>query len=299
MSESNVVEAAGLEKRYGTVPALDGLSLRVPAGSIFGLLGRNGAGKTTSIKVLMGMVRPTAGNVSVFGLAPHEPAAGIEIRRRVGFVDESRDLYERLTAEQIIGVIARFYPRWRNDLAARYLRQFAIPSNRVIKQLSRGTRTKLSVLLALCRCPDLVILDEATSGLDPDAAEEVLQALVSYAGQDGGTVLFSSHQLTEVEQVADHIAIIDEGRTKVAGSLDELRESYRSIEFVFDNEAPKPDLSSPGVVRIKSAGRAMVVLASSNAEQIIDEVRGMRPVSIDLRPVSIKELFLESIVKGN
>jgi ABC-2 type transport system ATP-binding protein len=298
MAESNVIEAAGLEKRYGAVAALDGLQLKVPAGSIFGLLGRNGAGKTTTVKVLMGMVRPTAGTVSIFGLSPNERATGIEIRRRVGFVDDTRDLYERLTAQQMIGVVAGFYPRWRHDLATRYLRQFAIPPTQAIKQLSRGTRTKLAVLLALCRSPDLVILDEATSGLDPDAAEEVLQALVSYAGQDGGTVLFSSHQLAEVEQVADHIAIIDEGRTKVAGSLDELRESYRSIEFVFDSEAPKADLSSPGVVRIRRSGRAMVVLASTNAEQIIDEVRGMRPVSIEQRPVSIKELFLESIVRG-
>jgi ABC-2 type transport system ATP-binding protein len=299
MSEVHVIETAGLKKYYGCVAALDGLDLTVPSGSIFGLLGRNGAGKSTTIKTLMGMVRPSEGRACVFGLAPDQGASGIEIRRRVGFVDDSRDLYHGFTVEQMIAFTAGFYPRWHTDLATQYLRQFDIPATRKVGQLSRGTRTKLAVLLALCKGAELLILDEATSGLDPDAAEQVLQALVRYAGQEGATVLFSSHELNEVEQIADHIAIIDEGRTKVSGALDDLRESYRSIECVFDGDAPTPSLASPGVIRCKRAGRALVVLASANADRIVQEVRALEPVSVHLRPLSIKELFLESIARGN
>ena len=144
MAQSNIIETVGLEKRYKNVVALDGLSLAVPAGSIYGLLGQNGAGKTTAIKILMGMVRPTAGGATIFGLPADQSAASVVIRQRTGFVDDDRDLYDLMTVAQLMAFTASFFPSWRADLAERYVRSFDLPESRVVKALSRGARTKLA-----------------------------------------------------------------------------------------------------------------------------------------------------------
>jgi ABC-2 type transport system ATP-binding protein len=293
MGESMIIEMAGLKKQYGDVAALDGLDISVPSGSIYGLLGRNGAGKTTAIKILMGMIRATSGNASVFGMPADQSASSVAIRARTGFVSDERDLYDSFTVAGLIAFTASFYPRWRADLADRYLRSFDLPESRTVKALSHGARTKLALLLAFCRSADLLILDEATSGLDPVAAEEVLQALVRHVANEGATVFFSSHQIAEVEQIADHIAIIDRGRTVLRGALDDVRGAYRRIELIFDGDAPAAQFRSPGVARVERKGRMLTVLASSGAEAIIEEARALSPASVETRPVALKEIFLD------
>jgi ABC-2 type transport system ATP-binding protein len=293
VAQSNIIEMAGLEKHYQKVVALDGLSLAVPAGSIFGLLGQNGAGKTTAIKILMGLVHPNAGGAAIFGLPAGQSAASVAIRQRTGFVDDDRDLYDSMTVAQLMAFTASFFPNWRADLASRYVRSFDLQESRAVKVLSRGARTKLALLLAFCRGAELLILDEATSGLDPLAAEEVLQVLVGHVANEGATVFFSSHNIAEVEQIADHVAIIDRGRDVLAGPLDDLRESYRRIELVFDGDAPVLKFQSPGVSRVERKGRVLSVLASSGAEQIIAEARAQGSVSAQARTVTLKELFLD------
>jgi ABC-2 type transport system ATP-binding protein len=297
VGESFVIETCGLKKRYKDVAALDGLGLAVPAGSIYGLLGRNGAGKTTAIKILMGMVHPTDGRASVFGLAADQSAPSVAIRRRTGFVNEEKDLYDFMTVAELIAFTGSFFPLWRADLAEQYLHSFDLPKSRTVKALSRGMRTKLALLLAFCRGAELLILDEATSGLDPVAAEQVLQALVSYATGEGATVFFSSHQIGEIEQIADHVAIIDRGRAVLQGPLDDLREAYRRIELVFDGDAPATQFRNAGVARVERKGRMLIVLASNGAEQIIEEARALRPVSVETMPVTLKEIFLETVLR--
>ena len=290
------IEAVDLRKNYDGVEALRGLSLEVPRGLIFGFLGRNGAGKTTTIKVLLGMARATAGDARVFGLAAGDEAASVEIRRRTGFVNDDKELYNYLTVGEMVRFTASFYPRWRKDLEERYLRAFELPAGRKIKALSRGTRTKLALLLALSRGAELLILDEPTSGLDPAATEEVLQALVSHVAREEMTVFFSSHQLAEVEQIADRIAIVDRGRTMVTGGLDDLRERYRRIQCVFDGDAPDAAFKAPGVVRVRRGGRVLTVLSSAGEEGIVAEARAMNARSVDVMPVTLKEIFLETVV---
>jgi ABC-2 type transport system ATP-binding protein len=289
-----IIETADLHKRYDDVEAVRGLDLQVPAGSIFGFLGRNGAGKTTTIKVLLGMARPTSGHARVFGLAADAQDTSVEIRRRTGFVSDEKDLYDYMTVEQMIRFTAPFFPRWRVDLERRYLRTFKLPLDRKIKALSRGTRTKLALLLALCRGAELLILDEPTSGLDPAVTEEVLQALVAHVGGEGMTVFFSSHQLAEVDQIADRVAIIDRGRVVVTGALDDLRENFCRIQLVFDGDAPEPAFRAPGVERVWRKGRVLTVLSSAGAERILEEARALEPVSVDVVPVTLKEIFLEA-----
>jgi ABC-2 type transport system ATP-binding protein len=291
-----IIETAELRKQYDGVEALRGLNLQVPAGSIYGFLGRNGAGKTTTIKILLGMARPTSGHARVFGLAADTPTASVDIRRRAGLVSEEKDLYDYMTVGEMIRFTAAFFPRWSGELEQRYARRFDLPLDRKVRLLSRGTRTKLALLLALCRGTELLVLDEPTSGLDPAAAEEVLQALVVHV-TDGMTVFFSSHQIAEVDQIADHIAIIDSGRTVVTGVLDELRQRYCRIQLVFDGDVPEPAFRAPGIVRIRRRGRVLTVVSSTGAEPILEEARAMNPVSVDVLPVTLKDIFLETVTE--
>ena len=295
MPDTLAIHTADLRKTYGDVEALRGLNLAVPPGSIFGFLGRNGAGKTTTIKVLLGMVRPTSGHAQVFGLAADVPESSVEIRRRIGFVSEDKDLVDFMTVEAIIRFTAKFYPRWRTDLEQKYLRLFALPADRRVKALSRGMRTKLALLLALCRGADLLILDEPTSGLDPAVTEEVLQALVAHVANEEAAIFFSTHQIAEVDQIADRVAIVDAGRTVVTGALDDLRESYRRIQFVFDGDAPEPTFRARGVERVRRKGRVLSVLSSAGTEHIVEEARALGPLSVDVVPVTLKEIFLETV----
>jgi ABC-2 type transport system ATP-binding protein len=295
VSEPFVIETSELRKQYDGVDALRGLSLQVPAGSIYGFLGRNGAGKTTTIKLLLGMAHPTSGTAMVFGRPATLEAASVEIRRRIGFVSDQKDLYDYMTVDEMIGFTAPFFPRWRVDLEQRYRRSFELPADRKVKALSRGMRTKLALLLALCRGAELLILDEPTSGLDPAMTEEVLQSLVAHVASEEMTVFFSSHQIAEVDQIGDHVAIIDRGRTVVAGALDDLREQYRRIELVFAGDAPEVTFRSPGVQRVRRKGRVLTVLSSAGSDRFIDEARALNPVSVDVAAVTLKEIFLETV----
>jgi ABC-2 type transport system ATP-binding protein len=296
VADTHAIETVDLRKRYGAHEALRGLSLAVPAGSIFGFLGKNGAGKTTTIKVALGMTRPDAGEARVLGLDAADAAASVEIRRRAAFASEDKDLYDHMTAGEMIRFTAALFPRWSGELEERYLRRFDLPRDRKVKALSRGMRAKLALLLALCRGADLLILDEPTSGLDPAATEDVLQTLVAHVADRGVTVFFSSHQIAEVDQIADHVAIVDKGRVAVAGPLDDLRERYRHVQLVFDGDAPQPALRAPGVERVKRQGRVLTVLSSAGADRIVDETRALNPVSVDVRPLTLKDIFLETVV---
>jgi ABC-2 type transport system ATP-binding protein len=299
VAEALIIEATGVSKAYGNVEALKGLDLRVPRGAIFGLLGRNGAGKTTTIKVLLGIVRPSAGQARVFGLAVDDAKASIEIRSRTAFVSEDKDLYAGMTVDELVRFTARFYPKWRADLASAYLTQFELRGDANVKNLSRGMRTKLALLLAFSTATELLILDEPTSGLDPAATEQVLKLLVKQAASDGTTVLLSSHQLADVDQIADHVAIVDRGRVVIDGPLDDLRATYRRIQLVFDGTAPDVTFKSRGVVGMRRDGRVLSVLSSAGEQGVVAEARALNPKSVDVLPVTLKEIFLETVGTEN
>jgi ABC-2 type transport system ATP-binding protein len=303
MSEAHVIEIADLHKRYegdgaGSTEALRGLTLQVPRGAIFGFLGRNGAGKTTTIKVLLGMARPTSGGAHVFGLPANVESSSVAIRRRTGYVSEDKDLYDSMTVDEIIRFTAGFFPAWRDDVAVRYRRAFDLAGSRQVKDLSRGTRTKLALLLGLSRGAELLLLDEPTSGLDPAATEEVLQALVGHVASDGVTVFLSTHRLSDVDQIADHVAIIDAGRAVVSGPLDDVRSGYRRIQWVFDGQAPDARLRSPGVVRVQRRGRVLTALTAGRVDALVAEAQILQPASVEVLPVTLKDIFLETVAEN-
>ena len=302
MTSEHVIEAEELRRSYGGTPAVASLSLRVPRGSIYGFLGRNGAGKTTTIKMLLGMTRPDAGRGRVLGHQIDARDESVEIRRRTGYVSEDKGLYDYMTVGQMVNFTRPFFPAWRRDLEERYLRLFELPADRKVRALSKGMRTKLALLLALARGAELLVLDEPTEGLDPAMIEEVLGLLTGLAASEGMTIFFSSHQIAEVEQVADRVAIVERGRTVVEGSLDDLKESYRRVNLVLDERAaapPEKSLAAPNVVSARRDGRWLSVVVSGDAESVVHEARDhWHAVSVDVLPVGLKDIFLES-VRGN
>jgi ABC-2 type transport system ATP-binding protein len=288
-----VVETKGLRKAFGGRPALDGLDLHVPKGSIFGFLGRNGAGKTTTIRLLLGFLKANAGEILVLGQSVTGPATAAGFRERIGFVSENKDLYPYMTVEQIIRFTRPFFPKWRDDLEARYLELFDLPPRKKISDLSKGMRSKLMLLVAICHSAELLILDEPTDGLDPAVTEEVLRELVALPLSQGTTIFFSSHQLHEVEQIADHVGIIDRGRMVVAGALDDLKVQYQRLHVVFQTEPAVPVRWGEGVENVRQEGRTVSILASRNVEALVEQARAVPGASVERHPVSLKEIFLE------
>jgi ABC-2 type transport system ATP-binding protein len=290
-----IIETNRLTKSFHGTPALRGLDLRVPKGSIFGFLGRNGAGKTTTIKALMGLLRPDSGTARVFGIQVTDAESSIEVRRRIGFVTEDKELYPYMTVEQIIRFTRPLFPRWRDDLAKRYLRMFELPPKRKIPALSKGMRSKLMLLLAISRGAELLILDEPTDGLDPAATEEVLRELVDISASQGTTMFFSSHQLSEVELIADHIGIVDRGKMVACGELDDMKARYHRLQVVFEASVELPSRWPDGVESVRQEGRVLSILASNNVEAIVEQVRSLPGTSVESFPVTLKEIFLEHV----
>jgi len=290
-----VIETQDLRKTFGKQSAVDGLNLQVPRGSIYGFLGKNGAGKTTTIELLLNIVRPSGGRASVFGIPVTDLARSTKVRQRVGFVSEDKGLYPYMTVGQMIRFTRPFFPGWRDDLERRYLELFNLPLKKKVGDLSKGMGSKLMLLLAVARGADLLILDEPTDGLDPAAVEEVLRELVSLAALNGTTIFFSSHQLPEVEQIAEHVCIIDRGKAVVAGALDELKAQYQRIQVVVDRELDEPVRWVDGVVKVRQEGRMFSLLVSRNVEAILAQIRSLPGASTEQFPVSLKEIFLESV----
>lgn len=290
-----VIETTQLTKSYKGRPALQGLNLEVGRGQIFGFLGRNGAGKTTTIKILIGLLKADSGTASVFGIPVTDADRSVKIRRRIGFVTEDKELYPYMTVEQILRFTRPFFPNWREDLEKRYLEIFDLPPKRKIPDLSKGMRSKLMLLLAISRGAELLILDEPTDGLDPAAIEDVLHELVALAEAEGTTMFFSSHQLSEVEMIADHIGIIDQGRMVVSGSLNDIKARYRRLRVVLEDPVELPTRWASCVEYVRQEGKVVSMLVNGNVEEIIQQVQSLPGTTVESFPVTLKDIFLEQV----
>jgi len=224
LSES-VINVAELTRRFGAKTALSSVSLSMPRGAVYGLVGANGAGKTTLIKHILGLLRAESGSVRVFGLDPvTNPVA---VLSRIGYLSEENDVPGWMRVDELIRYSRAFYPAW-DDVYAEELRQaFALDPAAKIRNLSKGQKARVGLLIALAHRPELLVLDEPSSGLDPIVRRDILGAVIRTIADEGRTVLFSSHLLEEVEQVADHVTMIDEGKIVLSGPLDAIRESHR------------------------------------------------------------------------
>ncbi len=294
-----LIDLRDLHKKHGHTTALAGLTLQVPRGAVCALLGVNGSGKTTALKLLLGMARPDRGTGWVFGRRIDCENDSVEIRRRTGFVTETKELYQHLTVQRSIQVTRKFYPRWRDDLEQRLLQEFALPPKQRVTALSKGMRAKLALLLACCRGAELLVLDEPTDGLDPAAAEQLLQSLLGLVADEAVTVLLSSHQLHEVERVADRVAILHAGRVVLHGELDDLRRRVRRVRLVLpDERSATPEVPAHIIaLHVERQGRVWSVLVAGaqdgDAERWGEELAARSAAtSVEFHPVGLRELFL-------
>ena len=289
-----------LVKVYPGVRAVDGLSLNVLRGVAYGFLGRNGAGKTSTIRMLLGLARPTEGHATVLGFSVGREQ--VAILARTAYVSESKTLYGNLTPRELVRFTRGFYPKWSDEAVTKYSRLFEIPMDRPFAKLSQGNRTKVYLLLALAQAADLLILDEPATGLDPIVLDDFLRILVQDVVGEGRTVFISSHQLSDVEQIADWIGLIDHGRLLLEARLDDIKSQFR---FVTVAGNALPQTTSPEVLWLASEGNFHKYLVKKNADAFAAELSRQGATVAGVSPLGLREIFLtlvrkeESCTPGN
>ena len=285
-----VIETRALTKDYGAFRALDRLDLAVPRGAVYGLLGRNGAGKTTAIRLLTGLIRPTDGSATVLGGIPGD---GDEARLdRIGFVSESMDIPGWMTVGEAAKFCRGLSRQWDVGYENRLYDALAIRPDAVVSHLSAGQRRKAGLLLALAPRPELLILDEPASSLDTVVRREFLEQAVDLLTNEGTTIFYSSHILSDVERIADHVGILSLGRLLLDSRLDDLLESARRIRIRFEGEAPA-GFDLPGTVRTQSlGGEVLVTVLGFDDSTLADLPSG---AAAEAMPIGLEDLFIDMV----
>jgi len=292
--ESPVIDIEKLVRRFGRTDAVDGLDLRVEPGRCYGLFGRNGAGKTTTIKCLLNLLRPTSGRVRAFGLdVAREEVA---VRTRLAYVPDSVAFYPWMTVRGTLDYFASFRRHWNEQIERALLDQFHLDSRQKTGALSKGQRTQLALVAAICPEPDLLVLDEPTSGLDPIVRREFIQTVIG-AYQDGApglrTILVSTHLISEFEGLIDEFTILEQGRSVLALNADAARERYRKIYARFSTEPGELDLAGARVLHRR--GREYEVLVNGNCAEVMDRLRVRAPEALSTEALTLEEIFVSTV----
>ncbi len=294
--EASAPAAAPLElhrvrKYYGLDAfALDDVTWSVPAGSVVGLLGQNAAGKTTLIKTALGLIRPTRGEAKIFGENAWNLSA--QAKARLGYVPQVITLYPWLRVRQLINYTASFYPWWDDVLVQKLALNWSIPREEKVGNLSVGTLQKLAIVLALGHEPALLVLDEPAASLDPGARRDFLRTLLDIAVDGRRTILFSTHITSDLERVADRVAILREGRIVYDGQLDQLKESVKRLHVTSSTPLP-PNFSVPGAVQLKVEGNEALVSVRDVSEQLVEDIRRNYAATIGVQDLNLEDIFLE------
>ena len=288
-SADSVISITGLSRQFGAKTALDDVSLYVPKGGVFGLVGENGAGKTTLIKHILGLLRAETGTVRVFG---HDPVASpVEVLGRIGYLSELPDLPGWMRVDELLRYMKAFYPKWDSTYAEQMLNRFGLNPAQRVGTLSKGQTAKAGLLVAQAHGPDLLLLDEPSSGLDPLVRRDILEAVIRTVADEGRTVFFSSHLLEEIERVSDHIAMVHQGRIVLCGPLDEIKTQHRRLVFSFEKAQEKPPVIT-GAVSVSGMGKEWTVIckAAQNGVAAVATQLGARIVG-ESAP-SFNEIFV-------
>jgi ABC-2 type transport system ATP-binding protein len=284
-----MIRADNLWKKFGRHDALRGLSFSVPEGSAYALIGANGAGKTTAIRILMNILESERGNCTVMDvdsrrISPRELA-------QIGYVSENQDIPERLTVAEYLDYLRPFYPRWDTALERTILGQLRLPPARRIGDLSHGMRMKMSLACALPFRPKLLVLDEPFSGLDPLVRDEFMEGLIEQAGEM--TILISSHELGEIDGVATHVAFLDEGKLLFEESMSDLSARFREVQITLDCEAVAPRQMPKEWLNVRAMGSVLMFVDSQFSEDRLRD--GIGVLNGSVRNVDTKTMALRSI----
>ncbi len=295
--DTPVIDIDNLVRRYGRSEAVDGLSLRVQAGRCYGFFGRNGAGKTTTIKCLLNLLRPTSGSVSVFGMNPARDE--VAVKSRVAYVPDAVAFYPWMTVRETLDYFASFRARWNAETEKALLDQFRLDTRQKTSHLSKGQRTQLALITAICPEPDLLVLDEPTSGLDPIVRREFIQTVIG-AYQDGDpgrrTVFVSTHLISEFEGLIDEFTIVERGKSVLTLDADAARARYQKIYARFAGDPGGLDL--PGARILKQRGRELEVLVNGNSPDVMARLQARSPESITTESLTLEEIFVTTLQPG-
>lgn len=289
-----VIEITNLIRRYGKLDAVNGLNLRMQPGRCYGFFGRNGAGKTTTIKCLLNLLRPDSGTVRVFGLDPQREE--VAVKSRIAYVPDVVAFYPWMTVRDTLDYFASFRARWNRDIEHDLLKRFGLKPDQKAASMSKGQKTQLALITAICPEPELLVLDEPTSGLDPIVRREFIETVIgAYQSGDPAnrTVFVSTHLISEFEGLIDEFTIIDEGRELLAMNADEARQRFKKISARFA-EAPSK-LNFPGALQVKQNGREIEILANGNSEALLAELKSKhRPEELRCEALSLEEIFISA-----
>jgi ABC-2 type transport system ATP-binding protein len=294
-SDGPAIELSSLTKAFGNTAAVNDLSLKIVRGSTFGLLGPNGAGKSTTIKMLMGMLSISAGKACVLGFdVAQDPTA---VKELVGYVPETHHIYRWMRVGDVIGFCRAQYTTWNDQTCREMLDLFRLDLNKQVKHLSKGMLVKLALLLAVSHDPQVLILDEPISGLDPVGREEFLDGVLRTICQRGQTVLISSHTLDDVQRLADTVGILYEGRLLMHGRLDEILSTTKRIRATLV-DGRRPTNLPAGTIHDRVQGREWLLTVSDFRPEKLEHVRALEGVAhVELADIGLEDLF-KDIVKA-
>lgn len=294
----NIIELNDIHKSFGTVQALNGLTLTVPEGSIFGFLGPNGAGKTTTIKILLGLVKKGKGSVKLFG--KEIMGEGVKERERIGFVPEEFSLYGYMSGEELLRFNAALFNKTHLYKIGKLQDVFHLPLKKKISTYSKGMKKALSLYVALSTEPELLILDEPTDGLDPVVRKKLLDFLIREVAEGNVTLFFSSHILSEIEKVCDTVAMIKKGKVIIQGELDRIKENANLITVRFPSEIADKKLKDIGVTDVSRVDKYTVDLKLfENFETVKNKIEGMGGKIIRKTPISFEDIFMHFMEEKN
>ncbi len=289
------IEIHNLVHRYGRTEALHGLSLTVEPGQCYGFFGRNGSGKTTTIKCLLNLLRPHSGQVRVLGLDPAKQE--VEVKARLAYVPDQVAFYPWMDVRAVLDYQASFRRRWNRGTEKELLGRFRLDPAAPTRGLSKGQRTQLALIAAICAEPDLLVLDEPTSGLDPLVRREFIQTVIG-AYQDAApgqrTVFVSTHLISEFEGLIDRFTVLDQGRGVLTAGADEARGRYRRLQAEFAGDPP-PVAEFPTARSARQMGRSLELIVNGDGDAIQEQLRARNPIRLDSEALTLEEIFLTAV----
>jgi len=290
-SSTPAIDIQNLAYSYGKADAVHDLSLRALPGRCYGLFGRNGAGKTTTMKCLLNLLRPQRGQVRVFGRDPAR--AEVDVKRRLAYVPDQLAFYPWMTVRETLDYLASFRERWNKKTEQELLDRFRLDSAKRTAALSKGQRTQLALIAAICPETDLLVLDEPTSGLDPIVRREFIETVIG-AYQEGGpgerTIFVSTHLITEFEGLIDEFTIVDQGRAVLALEADEARHRFQRIRARFAQPLPELDLQS--ALRVRREGSELELIVNGSGPQLLERLRLLQPEALTTEALTLEEVFV-------